>query len=110
MLSWRSAMVRISCMIRTVLPTPEPPTILALPRWASGASRSIAVMALRKRGPARVQCRQGGRWIGARGPALFRGAPRSMGRATVSSGRLGTGSPTSAAMGISRTPRSASPW
>ena len=39
-----STVVRISSMISTVLPTPAPPNIAALPPRASGASRSITLM------------------------------------------------------------------
>ena len=41
---WRSTVVRISSMISTVLPTPAPPNIAALPPFTSGASRSITLM------------------------------------------------------------------
>jgi hypothetical protein len=37
-------MARISSITSTVLPTPAPPNIAALPPWAMGASRSMALM------------------------------------------------------------------
>ena len=41
---WRSTVVRISSMISTVLPTPAPPNIAALPPVTSGASRSMTLI------------------------------------------------------------------
>ena len=40
----RSTVVRISSMISTVLPTPAPPNMAALPPFTSGASRSMTLM------------------------------------------------------------------
>ena len=64
-----STMARISSITSTVLPTPAPPNIAALPPCASGASRSMTLMPVSKIAVAEVSSFSagGGAWIGRRG-------------------------------------------
>ena len=76
-------MVRISSMISTVLPTPAPPNIAALPPRASGASRSITLIPVWNNSRGRL-------WSASRGAA---GGSASAARRQAKAGPWSTGSP-----------------
>ena len=61
---------RMSSMMSTVLPTPAPPNMPALPPSTRGASRSMTFMPVWKTRVEVVWARRGGagRWMGQRGP------------------------------------------
>ena len=64
-----STMAWISSITSTVLPTPAPPNIAALPPWASGASRSITLMPVSNTAVVEVSSSSagGGLWMPRRG-------------------------------------------
>ena len=88
-------MAWISSITSTVLPTPAPPNIAALPPWASGASRSITLMPVSKILVAEVSSskRGGGLWIGLRGVSAGKAAPLSPILPSTSSRRPSTPRP-----------------
>ena len=98
---WRSTVVRISSMISTVLPTPAPPNIAALPPFTSGASRSITLMPVWN-SSTEVPSRSmpgAGAWIGRVAISAGNGSARSIGTPIASSSRPSTGLPTGTRMG-----------
>ncbi len=74
-----STMAWISSITSTVLPTPAPPNIAALPPWASGTSRSITLMPVSNTAPVPVCTASGGgwRWMGQRMMSAGKGGPWS---------------------------------
>jgi|GEM_PF-728993 len=96
-------------MIRTVLPTPAPPNIAALPPLASGARRSITLIPVSKmlRLPSCSLKAGGLRWIGSRGTSGPKPGPRSIGTPRTLTIRPSTAGPAGTRTGapVSRTAR-----
>src|SRR5574337_2004486 len=102
-------MAWISSITSTVLPTPAPPNIAALPPCTSGVSRSTTLMPVANRSVAAL-CRASGggaRWIGRRGTSDGSAGPLSPTAPTTSSSRPRTASPTGPRIGppVARTRR-----
>ena len=95
-------MALISSITSTVLPTPAPPNIAALPPWARGASKSITLMPVSNRVVAEVSSFRagGGWWMLRRGVPSGRGGPRSRSVPTTSSRRPRMASPTGTITGF----------
>jgi len=95
-------------MTSTVLPTPAPPNIAALPPWASGASRSITLIPVSNTAVADVSSVSAGGlpWMPRMGVPGGKGAPRSPRLPITSSRRPSTASPTGTVIGcpVARTP------
>ena len=94
-------MAWISSITSTVLPTPAPPNIAALPPWASGASRSITLMPVSNTAVVEVSSSSvgGGLWMPRLGVSPGSAGPRSRTAPTTSSSRPRTASPTGTEMG-----------
>ncbi len=91
----------MSSITSTVLPTPAPPNIAALPPRASGSIRSITLMPVSKAVTAPLPDRRGGvPWIGRRGVPLGSGSPPSRIAPVTSISRPRTASPTGTSSGL----------
>ena len=99
---YRSTIAWISSITSTVLPTPAPPNIAALPPCASGTSRSITLMPVSntaRRGGLRGQRRRRAMDRPARRVRRATPAPRSRTSPITSSSRPSTASPTGTVIG-----------
>ena len=97
----RSTVVRMSSMMSTVLPTPAPPNIAALPPWTSGANRSMDLMPVWKRSRAALRRASAGAaaWMGRRSIPAGSGGPRSVVSPRTFNRRPSTGWPTGTVTG-----------